>query len=371
MLKPQLTLRPMKSPDQSPIFIIGTGRSGTTLLRQMMVAHPRIHITHEAGFYSYARHAPPGTPCAKWLELYFQTFSFAWLRLSPEAVRRALPAGWEHRSVPEMTSQVAGAIMRCKAEQQHKPRYGDKNPLDTHNLPRIFADFPDARIVYIMRDPRPTVMSFNRMPFGTSSSLINSWLCRLQFAHVEPFLDRILEVRLEDLVSDARPVLASILNFVGEPWDDAVLDHLHHAGRDDVPPLPWFVGATRELPSQKTSGGGWRERLDPAWIRIIEGLNQRAMQHYGYAPAELAPEPGHLQRLLALLRDVPGLCAATYRLFALKRKLDRHFQDRERLDAQKGMEENLRLNPAAWRYYPEFAIPPVPQLAAAGHADPF
>ena len=66
--------------------------------------------------------------------------------------------------------------MRSKAEQRHKPRYGDKNPLDTHNLPRILADFPDARIVYIMRDPRPTVMSFNRMPFGTSSSLLNSGL---------------------------------------------------------------------------------------------------------------------------------------------------------------------------------------------------
>ncbi len=369
MLKPQLSLRPIKSPDESPIFIIGTGRSGTTLLRQMLTAHPRIHITHEASFYSYARHAPAGMKAAEWLDLYFQTFSFAWMRLDPQVVRRALPAGWEGQPVAAITGEVARVIMRCKAQQQHKPRYGDKNPLDTHNLQRIFADFPDARIVYIMRDPRPTVMSFNRMPFGTSSTLVNSWICKVQFAHVQPYLDRILEVRLEDLAADARPVLQSILNFVGEPWDDAVLDYVHHANLDDVPPLPWFVGATRELPSQKTSGGGWLERLDPAWIRIIEDLNRAAMQHYGYAPAALSPEPTHWQRFLTFLRDVPGLLETGYRVVGFRRKLDRHFRNIQRLDPQQGMEANLGLNPAAWRHYPEFAIPTVPRLAAVGAGD--
>ena len=89
-------------------------RSGTTLLRQMLTAHPRIHITHEAGFYSYARHAPAGMRAAEWLELYFQTYSFAWMRLAPAVVRDALPAGWEDKSVAEVTSLVA---LRDHAEQ--------------------------------------------------------------------------------------------------------------------------------------------------------------------------------------------------------------------------------------------------------------
>ena len=36
------------NPERSPIFVVGTGRSGTTLLRFMLSAHPRIYITHEA-----------------------------------------------------------------------------------------------------------------------------------------------------------------------------------------------------------------------------------------------------------------------------------------------------------------------------------
>lgn len=374
MLLPQspvgpAVFRPANSPEQSPIFIIGTGRSGTTLLRQMLTAHPRIHITHEAGFYSYARHAPKSGSAARWLDRYFETFSFAWLRLEPQVVRDALPAELSLFRVDEVIRQVALAVMSCKAAQHGKPRFGDKNPLDTHNLDRIFADFPDARVIYITRDPRPTVLSFNRMPFGTSSALLNSWLCRVQFQHITPYLDRILEVRLEDLVAEPRTVLAQILGFVGEPWDDAVLDYLHHSATDDVPPLPWFVGATRELPSRAHSGGSWQEQLDPAWIRLVERINHASMERYGYPPALLAHEPGVFSLARALLRDVPGLVTATYRLLAFKRKLDRHFLGIRRLDPQKGMEENLRLNPAAWRYYPEFSMPHVPELAAAHYPD--
>lgn len=352
--------RPIRSPDESPIFVIGTGRSGTTLLRQMLNAHPRIHLTHEAAFYSYARHAPAGCAPREWLERYFDTYSFAWLRLDPEEIRRALPAdlSWDRVAL------VYQAIMRARARRVGKARYGEKNPLDTHNLPAIFRDFPDARVVYIMRDPRPTVMSFGRVPFGTPSTLLNAFLCRAQQQHIEPFLDRILEVRLEDLSADPRRVLHAVLRYLGEPWDDAVLDHVRNAESEDVPPLPWFVGATREATSRQTSDGGWRERLSPAWIRLIERINRVALRRYGYEPAALPQEPSLLALAGAVAADVPRVAEATRRLLRLKGQLDRHFRGQERLDAQAGMAANIDLNPAAWKHYPAFQMPQVPRLPA-------
>ncbi len=347
--------------DQSPIFIIGTGRSGTTLLRQMLNAHPRIHITHEAGFYTYLHHAPFYTSAQQWLERYFATFSFAWLRLDPKIIASALPKDLSIERIDE----AFRVIMRCKAQQQGKVRYGDKNPLDTQNLQRIFTDFADPRIVYITRDPRPTVLSYNRVPFGTSSSLLNSFICSIQYRHVKPYLDRILEVRLEDLSADPRSVMQTVLRFVGEPWDEAVLDHVHHAAADDVPPLPWFVRATHEQPGGERAQNeqSWRERLPPVWIQIIEQINRRNMQHYGYVPAPLNPPPGFWQRAWAVLKDLPGAFATGFRMLAFRRKLVRHFQGLERLDAQRGMEENVRLNPAAWRHYPGFQMPQVPRFS--------
>lgn len=362
MLEPQRSLRPIKNADSAPIFVIGSGRSGTTLLRQMLNAHPRIYITHEAGFYSYARHAPKGTTVSDWLEHYFDTYSFAWIRLDPQLVRAALPRDL----TMERVCEVFQTIMRLKTEQLGKARYGEKNPLDTHNLPRIFHDFPDARVVCIMRDPRPTVLSFNRMPFGTSSALLNAYLCRIQYEHTKPFLDRILEVRLEDLSADPRATMQSILNYVGEPWDEAVLQHVSHAQVDDVPTLPWFVKATQQTPSQREVGSEGREPMEQVWIRLVERVNHELMQRYGYKPTTSVPEPSLWQYARALAGDVPGMAEAAYRLLSFKGLLDRHFQGVERLDPQRGMEENLKLNPSAWRYYPAFEMPQVPRFPALG-----
>lgn len=356
MLALQHTLRPIERPELSPIFVIGTGRSGTTLLRQMLNAHPRIHITHEAAFYSYAWHAPKDISADEWFDLYADTFSFAWMRLDPEQIRRAFPRNLSMHQLRE----VFLAIMKAKAMQEGKVRFGEKNPLDTQNLGQIFSDFPDARVISIMRDPRPTVYSFNRMPFGTTSTMLNAQLCRVQFAHIKPFLDRILEVRLEDLTRDPRQIMQSILHFVGEPWDDAVLDHVQRSQTDDVPPMPWFVGATKRNPNQRESGV--REELTPAWTRIIEWVNREAMEHYGYERAPLAHEPSLFDYAWTLGRDIKGIAEATYRLLAMKRLIDRHFQGKERLDPQRGMEENVRLNPPAWQHYPSFSMPQVPRL---------
>ena len=358
MLEPQLSHRPIESPDQSPIFVIGTGRSGTTLLRQMLNAHPRIYISHEAGFYSYLRHAPKGISAHDWLERYFQTYSYAFLHLDPQQVCDSLPTGL----TLDRAAEIFQVIMRAKAAQQGKVRYGEKNPLDTQNLPRIFADFPAARVVCIMRDPRPTVESFNRMPFGTTSVLLNTYLCRVQFAHIEPYLDRILEVRLEDLSADPRRTMQSILHFIGEPWDDAVLEHVQRSQVDDVPSLPWFVKAKSLRPNQKDSGSEGSEPLTPAWLRLIEKINRVLMIRYGYESKWLEQEPTLWEYLRALLGDVAGIAEATYRLLAMKRLIDRHFQGKALLDPQRGMEENLQLNPAAWRYYPSFEMPQVPRL---------
>lgn len=344
--------------DAAPIFIIGTGRSGTTLLRQMLNAHPRIHITHEASFYSYARHAPVDVSASQWLERYFQTYSYAYLGLDPATVRAALPADLPRDRIVDAYT----TILKAKAAQKGRVRWGDKNPLDTHNLAQIFADFPDARVVYITRDPRPTVHSFNRMPFGTSSALFNCLLCRLQFDHIQPYLDRILEVRLEDLSRDPRSVMQTILRFVDEPWHDAVLDHVAQAAHDDVPPLPWFVGATAEHANQKRSDGRWLDTMDPAWIRLVETFNRDAMRRYSYAPADLPHPPGLLARGAALLTDLPQMFIAGYRLLAFGRLLDRHFRGLQLLDPQEGLQRNISLNPAAWRHYPNFRLPAVPKL---------
>lgn len=104
--------------------------------------------------------------------------------------------------------------------------------------------------------------------------------------------------------------------------------------------------------------------MEPAWIRLVEKVNREAMERYGYERAEMAEEPALWDYARAIAGDVKGMGEAAYRLLRMKRLLDRHFWGIERLDPQRGMEENVRLNPAAWRYYPSFEMPQVPRPPA-------
>ncbi|HNF96277.1 MAG TPA: sulfotransferase [Pseudomonadota bacterium] len=351
----QTEFRPIDSPSASPIFVIGTGRSGTTLLRQMLNAHPNIYIAHESGFYSLLRLAPKQIPLRTFLLRYFDTFSFAWMRLDPRDVFASLPA----QLVLDDARVAYAEILKAKATQRGKRRFGDKNPLDTQNLARIFSDFPDARVIFIVRHPVPTVQSFGQMPFGTGSPFINGLLCRIQYSHIKPFLDSILEVRLEDLSRDPRTTMQSILNFVGEPWDESVLDHVQNAQTDDLPPSPWFVGATKRAPNQRE--GAFRAELSAAWTEIVEWQNRETMQRYDYPTQTSAKKTGLLRCLATLIGSVPTMTESMLRLLWVNHKIVQHLQGKHRLDPQIAQRDNLMLNPAAWRYYPEIDIPEVPR----------
>jgi len=359
-LAPPTRERPVRDPDESPIFVVGAARSGTTLLRQMLDAHPRIHVTHESAVYFYRSAAPRAAPVREWLPRYMDTFSFAWLRVAPGEVLGELAA----MPSRDRTVDAVRAVLRCKARLRGKPRFGEKNPLDALSLGRIFRDFADPRVVCMVRDPRATVASMLRMPWAPPGVALGALLGRLMHGRVQPFADRVLEVRLEDLAAEPRETMGAVLRFVGEPWDDAVLDHVRHASRDDVAPLPWFTGAAITPPARDVAEGSWRTSLSPAAIRLVERVDRDAMTRYGYAPGRLEREPAAADVAALALAELPAAARFARRLAAYRRAVGRHMSGRERLDPQRAFEATLRFNPDAWRSHPGLRVPSVPSPGA-------
>lgn len=327
-------------------------------MRQMLNAHPRIHLTHEAFFYAYARHAVLQESASAWLERYFKTFSFAWTGLDPDEVRAELPAELPRNRI----SETFLAVMRCKARRMGKPRYGEKSPLDVAHLGRIFSDYPDPKVIYMMRDPRATVASLDRMPFATPSTLLNSILCARQFDMLRYHRARVHEVKLEELIARPREVMQEVLAFVDEPWDDAVLEHTEHAPVDDVPPLPWFDNARHKQVRSDPGSTSWQAQLGPAWIRTIERINRAPMERYGYRPLELPREPGRARQVFVQLGDVPAMWVSGWRAWRMSRKIRAHFAGKRTYDPQRAMEDHLDLNRKAWKLYPGFVMPRVPRI---------
>ncbi|HHO54645.1 MAG TPA: sulfotransferase [Deltaproteobacteria bacterium] len=335
-------------PEASPIFVVGSSRSGTTLLRMMLSAHPRIHLTMEASFYlwggTYTRWRDPD----KFPPYYVRTFSFRWLRLDPGPVLQDLPRpfGFADRR------RLYSAVMRQDAARHGKPRFGDKTPSHSASLGMIFADYPDARVIRMVRDPRDVIRSLLRMPWAPGSLTACAAMVELERRQAARFKDRILEVHLSELIEQPEETMRRILEHVGEPFCEEVLDHPRHAP-DDLPPVPWFQAAARSAGRAAAP----RRALDPVEIRVIEALSHRSLEALGLTPWPLPREPPWLTVRLRWLADLPRCLGAA--LIGLR------LAWASRTGAAEGSRAGAllrRLNPGAWADAPELEIPDPPAL---------
>jgi hypothetical protein len=199
------------------------------------------------------------------------------------------------------------------------------------------------------------------MPWFSPTIYSAALYCQLDWRAVSRYGDRVLRIRLEDLLAEPRVVMERVLAFVGEPWDDAVLDHAHHLpGPNLLPPYPWLSSAAEE---RAAPGVPWRG-LAPLDIRLIEVLTRHVMKANGYPRAPLDPEPGKLAVFGAALRQIPPWIRDNVRLGLLGRML----RDPRRFDTPELVAALHRLNPQSWQHYPGFVwpVPPVRALPPAG-----
>ena len=297
----------LANPETAPIFIIANGRSGTTLMRYMLNAHPNIYIAEEICFHF-------------WMDIflgnfqrrlyrYFQTFSYAWLRMDPQVVLDTLPKKLGQRDF----AAIYRRILQCKAAQYGKKRFGEKGPLLVTVLDRLFYDYPDARVIHMVRDPRSVVHSHTTMPWSTASLLVANYVVRDNMKTFLKYGDRVLPVKLEELVAHPESVMRKVLAFVGEEWSDQVLHHTDHLLPDEGIPFPWLAEASQR---PKNKNKSWQEALSPAWIRIIEQANRQTFDIFGYTPLALPEEPTLVQKLWAVIADLPNL--ARLGLYAIR-----------------------------------------------------
>ena len=284
--------------DDAPIFVVGTARSGTTLMRLLLSAHPRIYICHELSFYEWASFHPKHLDGTSFLKDYFRTHNFKGLRLESAMVMENLPQRLEKPEVGLALRQ----IMRLKAHSVSRARYGDKSPDNIGHLRRIYADFPNARVVVMARDPRTNIPSMQRRHFASSSDLANCLTYVRARRRIWRFRDRVHIVRLEDLQRDPRKVMSEVLEFVGEEWSEDVLNHAQNrADPLDVPDEEWFARAVTPIERQAHQ----RPTIPSERVRLIETMTRDSMRELGYEKLDLPSGPSAARTALRILAEVP------------------------------------------------------------------
>ncbi|MEO8092278.1 MAG: sulfotransferase [bacterium] len=280
-------------------FIVGMGRSGTTLLRLMLDAHSQLAIGPETGFAPELIRACRGgaaTP-ADLLALLREQRSWGDFDLDEDelerrfAAARRLEAGYALRE-----------IYSLYAEGQHKPRWGDKTPAYVKRMPMIARALPEARFVHVIRDGRDVALSRAKRAIhqpAPPARAAEKWRKRiLRAREAAERLGHYLEVRYEDLITDTEPTLRRVADLVELPWEDGMLRYYERAPERlaeisrDLPAMGTKAsrpGAERAAahalamePPNQDRIATWRQRMSAADVAAFESVAGDLLEDLGY-----------------------------------------------------------------------------------------
>jgi tetratricopeptide (TPR) repeat protein len=199
------------SVESTPIFIVGMPRSGTTLLERILGAHSQIA---DAG------------------ELHDFTWQLRWM--ADKAGGPYLDLDLAQRAEGIDFEQLGRRYLdHTRWRTQGKPMFTDKMPANFLNVGYIARALPQAKILHMTRDPMDTCFSnlkeFFAGPYAHSYDPMEMAdyykAYRQLMAHWRRlYPDRILDVRYGELTAEPERITRQILEFLGQPWEDGLLD---------------------------------------------------------------------------------------------------------------------------------------------------
>jgi hypothetical protein len=193
-----------------PFFILGSPRSGTTLLRNLLRQHPGLLAPEETHFFRWANPAGSDEYNNRYLRVPVLRHHRDIDGVPEETFRALVEEAGDRRELMEGYAALFGA-----AHNEAKSRWFDKSPQNVYGLPLIVASYPHARIVHIHRHPvdvAASAMAGRSLPKHTRIGAANVWLEPMQIIDtMRPVLkERLIELAYDDLVREPRSVLQEL-----------------------------------------------------------------------------------------------------------------------------------------------------------------
>lgn len=257
-----------------PTFVGGAGRSGTTLLRVCLDAHPALRSGPELKLLP----------------------KLAELRASFVGV--LAPVVEAHNGGPDHVDRACRAFVETLLADFLAPgeRWVEKTPHNVAFMADLGAIFPDARFVHVVRDGRDVVESLLRQQWADERGGVRQettsaraaaayWQGVVRTAQAQeaaPHLaGRVAEIRYEALVAEPEAMLRAVCEFLDVPWDDAVLHPERVAGRRAHEPMEASTLAVQSAIGDGTVGR-WRTGLSAEQVADVEEVAGELLAELGY-----------------------------------------------------------------------------------------
>jgi Sulfotransferase family len=276
-------------------FIVGSARSGTTLLRLMLNAHRDIAVPPESRFIVQLWTGQDEVDAASITDRLRTHKQFAAWELPIEEVAQTLG---ESARISYATAITAPH--KLYAAKRGKSRWGDKTPRYVEEIPLLARLFPDSRFIHVIRDGRNVALSYADVPFGpkTFGQAAALWRDRVRAGMRDgrPLgPDRYQEIHYERLVTDVEAETKALCDFLGVEFDPEILDYAEKTRPDVLPRAKAYNPNVTSKPIANVRS--WQEAMSPREIAVFEAIAGDTLEELGYERG--APKPGPATRLLA------------------------------------------------------------------------
>ncbi len=296
-----------------PIFIVGVPRSGTTLLRLMLDAHPRIACGPESPWL-----------CAHHDRTIQRTFEY----LTEHEQGYCKSYAMDRADVVTATRTYVDTLFTAYATKRGKHRWAEKTPGGAPYLAFIRELFPDALFIHISRDGMDVAAS-TAIVDGHRAAVSPVHTARLELGNglvtdntpfaaalrhtywertIRGSLDGAISLRIayETLVQDPQRTAEEVCHFVGEPFDPAMLDH--SASPHDLPAWEWGTADAKSHTHITTDRvGTGQQRIEPSEASLIRPIVTRTDSEQNTIAQTIKP--------IARLACVEEMRSDSYRLF--------------------------------------------------------
>lgn len=269
-------------------FIVGSARSGTTLLRMMLNAHPEVVVPPESRFVVdlYRSDEVQVDDFLARLEGHERWASWD---TTIEDVRAQLK-GMTTVTYPEAVE----AAYIAYALNRNKKRYGDKTPRYIEDLPLLSRLWPEAKFLHLVRDGREVALSYADVPFGPSTvaKAAALWKERVELGMEQgrPLGSaRYAELRYERLVADPKREVEGLCSFLDLDFDPAMLDYSERA-RPEVLERAKLYNPNVMRSITKTRS--WDEQMPRSQVEVFEAVAGDTLTELGYERVFPSPSLG-------------------------------------------------------------------------------
>ena len=280
-------------------FIVGSPRSGTTLLRTFFDAHPNIQIPWEMPFLIYYYDKYKNT--SEWnketiehfinelfTDIKYDFWSLKGWRLEKEELKNVLSKMPLNSKYPDMI-KIIYLSFKSIFPKEAITLIGDKNFLHSYFIKQIIQIFPEAKFVHIVRDYRDHILSIEKVDFGSKLTPFTAlrWkLCQEQIEkYKKEFPEKFYTIKYEILVNNSKPELEKICLFLKIDFRKEML--LTSNSIENLKNTYQFIAIEKYQssllqPINNSKVETWKNKMPEKEIKMADMIVGKWAEMYGY-----------------------------------------------------------------------------------------